>query len=68
MKKGDIVPAYIKNYLTLFNLLSGVIYKNFLFQEMCSIIGDSRGIQTTLKGKPFSQNQIGNTKQSQRHC
>ena len=51
---GDIkVPVYIKNDLT--DLLSGMIYKNLFFQEMHSIVGHSRGIQTTLKGKPYAQ-------------
>ena len=64
---GDIkVPVYIKNDLT--DLLSGMIYKNLFFQEMHSIVGHSRGIQTTLKGKPYAQQQMGNTKQTQRHC
>ena len=64
---GDIkVPVYIKNDLT--DLLSGMIYKNFFFQGMYSIVGHSRGIQTTLKGKPYAQQQMGNTKQTQRHC
>ena len=64
---GDIkVPVYIKNDLT--DLLSGMIYKNLFFQEMHSILGHSRGIQTTLKGKPYAQQQMGNTKQTQRHC
>ena len=64
---GDIkVPVYIKNDLT--DLLSGMIYKNLFFQEMYSIIGHSRGIQTTLKGKPYAQQQMGNTKQTQRQC
>ena len=61
---GDIkVPVYIKNDLT--DLLSGMIYKNLFFQEMHSILGHSRGIQTTLKGKPYAQQQMGNTKQTQ---
>ena len=61
---GDIkVPVYIKNDLT--ELLSGMIYKNLFFQEMHSIVGHSRGIQTTLKGKPYAQQQMGNTKQTQ---
>ena len=64
---GDIkVPVYIKNDLT--DLLSGMIYKNFFFQGMYSIVGHSRGIQTTLKGKPYAQQQMGNTKQTQRLC
>ena len=64
---GDIkVVVYIKNDLT--DLLSGMIYKNLFFQEMYSIVGHSRGIQTTLKGKPYAQQQMGNTKQTQRHC
>ena len=66
-EKGGIkVLVYIKNYLTA--LFSGMIYKNLLFQEMCSVIGHSQGIQTPLKGKPFAQDQMGNTKQTQRHC
>ena len=60
------VPVYIKNDLT--DLLSGMIYKNLFFQEMYSIVGHSRGIETTLKGKPYAQQQMGNTKQTQRHC
>ena len=63
---GIKVPAYIKNYLR--DLLSGMFYKNHLFEEICSKIADSQGIQTPLKGKTFAQNQIGNTKQTQRHC
>ena len=64
---GDIkVPVYIKNDLT--DLLSGMIYKNLFFQEKYSIVGHSRGIETTLKGKPYAQQQMGNTKQTQRHC
>ena len=41
------------------DLLSGMIYKNLFFQEMYSIVGHSRGIETTLKGKPYAQQQMG---------
>ena len=59
-EKGDIkVHVYIKKDLS--DLLSGLIYKNLFYQEMCSIIGYTQTVQTTLKGKPFVQHQLENT-------